>query len=274
MTAPTAEPRAPVTEARASVETSLEIAVEAPAHRSEARALVEIEAPASMECESSGSAICPATLSKVEEELGKGRRAKHLKALSDAAAILREVGDTTEAQALERRAQMMMKTDTSVSDATRMFLMARSMERAEHERREQEATQREDKRKRELDAMFRLAKEETAAKKAMAGGAAAEARKRKLDIEAQRREAKAIKEREKIILRICSSIWLQISWRKQGLSWRMQSWARAARRSSELWPRHAVVGSIGWLPVEQCLTLLGMVVCALATSLSLRPSAW
>ena len=122
--------------------------------------------------------------------------------------------------------------------------------------------------------MFRLAKEGTAAKKAMAGGAAAEARKRKLDIEAQRREAKAIKEREKIILRICSSIWLQISWRKQGLSWRMQSWARAARRSSELWPRHAVVGSIGWLPVEQCLTLLGMVVCALATSLSLRPSAW
>ena len=197
VTAPTAEPRAPVTEARASVETSLEIAVEAPAHRSEARALVEIEAPASMECESSGSAICPATLSKVEEELGKGRRAKHLKALSDAAAILREVGDTTEAQALERRAQMMMKTDASVSDATRMFLMARSMERAEHERREQEAAQREDKRKKELDAMFRLAKEETAAKKAMAGGAAAEARKRKLDIEAQRREAKAIKEREK-----------------------------------------------------------------------------
>ena len=274
MTAPTAEPRAPVTEARASVETSLEIAVEAPARRSEARALVEIEAPASMECELSGSAICPASLSKVEEELGKGRRAKHLKALSDAAAILREVGDTTEAQALERRAQMMMKTDASVSDATRMFLMARSMERAEHERREQEAAQREDKRKKELDAMFRLAKEETAAKKAMAGGAAAEARKRKLDIEAQRREAKAIKEREKNNLAYLQQHLAADLVAKARVSCGMQSWARAARRSSELWPRHAVVGSIGWLPVEQCLTLPGMVVCALATSLSLRPSAW
>ena len=36
----------------------------------EGPALVEIEAPASMECELSGSAICPASLSKVEEELG------------------------------------------------------------------------------------------------------------------------------------------------------------------------------------------------------------
>ena len=33
-------------------------------------------------------------------------------------------------------------------------------------------------------------------------------------------------------------------------------------------------GSIGWLPVEQRLTLFGMGVCATATSLSLQQLAW
>ena len=41
-----------------------------------------------------------------------------------------------------------------------------------------------------------MAKEQTAAKKAVAGEAAAEARKRKLDVEVQRREAKAIGEQQ------------------------------------------------------------------------------
>ena len=95
---------------------------------------------------------------------------------------------------MEQRSHVVMKTEASVGDSTRLFLMARSIERAEHERREQEAAQREDERKQDMDARLRLAKEQTAAKKAVAGEAAAEARRRKLDVEVQRREAKAIGE--------------------------------------------------------------------------------
>ena len=163
--------------------------VGAPAPRVEARASVEIEA--------SEPAICPDLKAKAEAELHKDKKTLHLKALSDAAAILREVGDTAEAQSLEARAHMIMKAEASVGNSTRLFLMARSIERAEHERREQEAAQREDDRKQELDARFRLAKEATAAKKAEAGEAAAAARQRKCDIEVERREAKASGERQK-----------------------------------------------------------------------------
>ena len=163
----------------------------------EARASAEIDAQATPEIEPSGSAVCPDLRAKAEAELGQNKTAKHLKALADAAALLREVGDTTQAQSLEQRAHMIMKAAASVGDSTRLFLMARSIERAEHERREQEAASREDERKRNLDARLRLAKEETAAKKAVAGEAAAEARKYKLDLEVQRRDAKALVERQR-----------------------------------------------------------------------------
>ena len=118
-------------------------------------------------------------LAKAEAEIKRGKTALHLKALSDCAAILRSVGDTTQAQTLEQRAHAIMKTEASVGDATRLFLADRSIERTEHERREQEAVQREDERKQDMDARLRLAKEQTAAKKAVAGEAAAEACKRK-----------------------------------------------------------------------------------------------
>ena len=54
--------------------------------------------------------------------------------------------------------------DRSVSDTARLFLMARNIERADHERREQEGAKREGDRKRELGGRYRLAKEEMAAK--------------------------------------------------------------------------------------------------------------
>ena len=110
-----------------------------------------------------------------------------MKALGEAAAILREVGDTAEAQALENRAHAIRKAVSSVGHATRLFLTARAIQRTEHERSEQEAAAREDARLKELDKAYRLAKEETAGKRASAGEVAAAARIKKVEAEAQRK---------------------------------------------------------------------------------------
>ena len=128
-------------------------------------------------------------LQAADEQL-RDEKAKQLKALSDAAAILREAGDTTNAQALEARAHMMSRAESSVSKATRIFVAARSIQRAQQERREQEVAEREDARRKELDALYRLAKEETAAKRASAGEAREETRREKLRAEEERKNNK------------------------------------------------------------------------------------
>ena len=134
-----------------------------------------------------------------EAELRQNKTAQHMKALSDAAAIMRDVGDVAQAQMLEQRAHQISKAQQSVSNSARLFLTARAIERAEHERREQEAATREDERKKELDHMFRMAKETTAAKRASAGEAAAEARKKKTEVEENAGEQKLSPRGEKLI---------------------------------------------------------------------------
>ena len=78
-----------------------------------------------------------------------------MKALSDAAAILRQAGDTTHAQALDERVHAILRAERSVCNSTRLFLTARSLQRAEAEAREREEAEREDARKKELDALYR-----------------------------------------------------------------------------------------------------------------------
>ena len=94
------------------------------------------------------------------------------------------------AQFLENRVHMMVKADASVANPTRLFLAAKSLQRVEQERREQEASSREDARKKELDALYRLAKENTAAKRASAGEAREETRRMVMELDAQRKEHK------------------------------------------------------------------------------------
>ena len=204
----------------------------------------------------------------------KGQTATHLRALSDAAAILRDVGDTVGAQSLDQRAHMLLKAHRSVSDSARLFWTARSIERDENERREQEAAKREDDRKKELDSMYRLAKEETAAKRAVAGGAAAEARKKNWTSRSSEEKRRPWSIGRKLILRICSSIWLQTWWRQLGPFCRTKRGASVGQRRSEPWLRRPAARSVGWLPVEKCWTLHGTAVCAPAACLPLHPWGW
>ena len=120
----------------------------------------------------------------------ENKKEKHMKALGDAAAILREAGDIAEAQALENRAHAICKAQSAAGHATRLFLKARSIQRTEHERSEQEAVAREDARLKELDKAYRLAKEETAGKRATGVAAAAAARIKKVEAEAAKKAAK------------------------------------------------------------------------------------
>jgi len=55
--------------------------------------------------------------------LQQSKRKQQLKALSDASAILRAVGDLVSAQALDRRAHVIMKSDASVDNSTRLFYL-------------------------------------------------------------------------------------------------------------------------------------------------------
>ena len=134
---------------------------------------------------------------KAEAELRKGEQARHVKALSDAAAILRQAGDTTHAQALDERVHAILKAERSVCNSTRLFLTARSLQRAEAEAREREEAEREDARKKELDALYRLAKEEAAAKRAAAGEAREENRRKVLEADTKKKALKQEAERRK-----------------------------------------------------------------------------
>ena len=58
---------------------------------------------------------------------------------------------------------MILKAESSVGSSIRLYWKARSMQRAEQERREQEEVVCEDARRKEIDALYRLAEEETAA---------------------------------------------------------------------------------------------------------------
>ena len=134
-----------------------------------------------------------------------------MKALGDAAAILRAAGDTVEAQALENRAHAIRKAQSSVGHATRLFLTARAIQRTEHEWSEQEAAAREDARLKELDKAYRLAKEETAGKRATGVAAAAAARIKKVEAEAAKKTAK-----QRAELRNKSSIYAAALGRRPG----------------------------------------------------------
>ena len=131
-----------------------------------------------------------------KSEALQGEKAKHAEALSNAAALLRQVGDLASARELEHRAHVMLKAASSVGDSTRLFVAAKRVQR-EHERREREEAQREDARRRELDAAFRLAKEETAAKRAAACEAREETRRKLAAIDVERRANKERAERRK-----------------------------------------------------------------------------
>ena len=134
--------------------------------------------------------IPPDLKRKAETEMLKNTKEKNMKVLGEAAAMLRAEGLTVEAQSLEDRAHAIFKAQSAVGHATRLFLKARAIQRTEHERSEQEAAAREDARLKELDKAYRLAREETAGKRADAGAAAAEARAKKADVEAQRKSAR------------------------------------------------------------------------------------
>ena len=99
-----------------------------------------------------------------------------MQSLCDTAASLRAADDNVAAQGLDERAHAIRKAQSSVGHATRQFLTARAIQRTEHERSEQEAVAREDARMKELDKAYRLAKEETAGKRASAGEVAARGR--------------------------------------------------------------------------------------------------
>ena len=126
-----------------------------------------------------------------------GQQEKLMKALCEAASLLRLVNDTATAQSLEDRAHRLSKTLSSVDNATRMHLAARTMQRTEQARREQEAAATEDARIKELNAQWRLAKETTATMRAAATGGAAAARMKKLEVEAQHKSAKERLENKK-----------------------------------------------------------------------------
>ena len=57
------------------------------------------------------AAICPDLKARAEAELQQEKTAKHLQALSNAAAALRQVGDLATAQGLEERAHKLMKAE-------------------------------------------------------------------------------------------------------------------------------------------------------------------
>ena len=134
---------------------------------------------------------------KAEAELRKSQRANQVKALSDAALILRQSGDTTHAQVLDDRVHAILRAERTVCNSTRLFLTARSLQRAEAEAREREEAEREDARKQELDTLYRLAKEETAAKRAAAVEAREENRKKVLEAYTERKALKDEAERRK-----------------------------------------------------------------------------
>ena len=172
---PKPEPSEPDVELKPEARASAEPVVKK--HKPEARAsaepVVELkpEARASTESPAEVATIAPELQEKAEAELQRREKAKQMKALSDAASILRQAGDIVTAQALEHRAHLILKAETSVGNTTRPFLTARSIQRTEHKRHEQEDAALEDGRIKTLDAQYRLAKEETAAKRASAGEA-------------------------------------------------------------------------------------------------------
>ena len=57
------------------------------------------------------------------EGLQQNKRTQQLKALSDASALLRAAGDLASAQALDRRVHVLMKSDASVDNTTRLFYL-------------------------------------------------------------------------------------------------------------------------------------------------------
>ena len=134
--------------------------------------------------------IPPDLKRKAETEMLKNTKEKNMKVLGEAAAMLRAEGLTVEAQSLEDRAHAISKTQSADGHGTRLFLKARAIQRSEQELAEQQAAAREDARLKELDKAYRLAREETAGKRADAGAAAAEARAKKAEVEAQRKSAR------------------------------------------------------------------------------------
>ena len=194
------EAREPVVEPKPEAGASGEAEARASA-AAEARAPAEVDP---MDAPGDVAMISPDLQRKAEAELQRRPTENRRKALCEAAAILRAAGDTVEAQALENRAHAIFKAQSAAGHATRLFLTARSIQRAEHERCEQEAAAREDARIKELDKAFRLAKEETAGKRAAAGEAIAAARVKKLEVEALRKNAK-----EHIELRKANQVYMQ-----------------------------------------------------------------
>ena len=138
------------------------------------------------------------------EAAQRERRSKHLAALSQAAALLREAGDLTTAQSLEQRGHAIAKVHGGVTASTRQFMAVRSAQRLEQERREQEAAAREDAHAKELDARYRIAKEESVTKKAEVALACEATRVKLLEAEAQRKG-----HREMVELRKSNLLYLQ-----------------------------------------------------------------
>ena len=104
------------------------------------------------------------------------------------AAILRGAGDIASAQTLEQQGHMFAKAAESLADSTRVFMAVRSNQRVEPEHCEQEACRREDAQVKEFDALYRLAKEESATKKAEVAVAREGTRRKLLEVEAQRKD--------------------------------------------------------------------------------------
>ena len=126
------------------------------------------------------------------------KRLKHLAALRQAAELLRDAGDVQTAQTLEERGHSIVKASASVSGATRQFMDMRSAQRMEQERREQEAAAREDAQTKEMEARYRLAKEESLKVRAKASMVLREATRVKvLEAEVLRKSHREMVEQKK-----------------------------------------------------------------------------
>ena len=118
----------------------------------------------------------------LQEHIGS----RQIQALIQAAAIMREAGDIANAQTLEQHGHRIAKAAESLADSSRVFMAVRSNQRVEQEHREQEACRREDAQVKEIDALYRLAKEESVTKEAEVAVAREETRRKLLEVEAQR----------------------------------------------------------------------------------------
>ena len=81
-----------------------------------------------------------------------------------------------------------------------MFMAVRTVKRMEQERHEQEATARGDAQLKELDALYRIAREESASKKAEAVAAREETRRKLLEVDAARKHGRELMESKKVNL--------------------------------------------------------------------------